>query len=144
MNVEDKLIEIVELITGMAVEVNEGAFSKGLFSNLTWAQFIYLDAIAKMQNPTISEVAHKLDVAKPTVTNTVNSLVAGGYVDKVLSSDDKRIHFIKVTSKGKKIVQAHDQVHRSLAKELIEPLTPEEISQLISISEKILKNYYEK
>jgi len=142
LNIEAKLVKMVELVTGMAVDVNEGAFSKGLFSNLTWAQFIYLDTIGKLNNPTISQVANTLNVARPTVTNTVNSLVSGGFVEKVQTSEDKRIHNIRVTKKGMKIIAAHNQVHRSLAKDLIAPLTAEEVSQLVTLFEKILANYY--
>lgn len=138
MDSEERLVNMVAVLTQLIAELNDGVFSTGILSNLTMNQFLCLNALDEVENPTVSELAKTMGLAKPTVTNTVNSLVAEGYVDKIQSSEDRRVFFLKVTRKGRKIISAHDQIHRSLARELTKPLSREEVSQLISLLGKVV------
>lgn len=140
MDHEERLVKIVAVLTQMIADLNDGVFSTGILSNLTMNQFICLTALAEVENPTVSELAKTMNLAKPTVTNTVNTLVADGYVDKIQSSEDRRVFYLKVTRKGRKIIYAHDEIHRSLARELTKPLAPEEVSQLLTLLSKIVEN----
>lgn len=140
MDTEEHLVKMVAVLTNMIAELNEGVFSTGILSNLTMNQFICLNALADLENPIVSELAKTMNLAKPTVTNTVNSLVADGYVDKVQSSEDRRVFYLRITRKGHKIISAHDQIHRSLARELTKPLSPAEVSQLLSLLGKIVES----
>jgi len=140
MDYEERLVKMVAVLTQLIADLNYGAFSTGLLSNLTMNQFICLNALAELENPTVSELAKTLNLAKPTVTNTVNTLVADGWVDKVQSMEDKRIFFLKVTRKGQKIISAHDEIHRSLARELTKPLSPDEVKQLMDLLGKIVES----
>ncbi|MEA1960765.1 MAG: MarR family transcriptional regulator [Bacillota bacterium] len=125
----------------MITELNEEAFSTGIFSSLTWAQFICLEAIGEIETPTISALAKVLLVSKPTVTNTVNNLVEAGYVNKIQSLEDRRVYFVKATKKGMKIIAAHVELQREFVKELIEPLTSAEVTQMITLFEKIVRQH---
>ncbi|MGE5391419.1 MAG: MarR family winged helix-turn-helix transcriptional regulator [Deltaproteobacteria bacterium] len=140
MDYEERLVKMVEVLTQMIADLNYGVFSTGILSNLTMNQFICLNALAELENPMVSELAKTMNLAKPTVTNTVNNLVADGFVDKVQSSEDKRVFFLKVTRKGHKIISAHDEIHRSLARELTKPLSPDEVGQLMYLLGKIVES----
>lgn len=86
----------------------EASVSSGI-SKLTISQLQYIDAIGALGEPTITEVADKLDVTKPSTTIAVKKLIKMGYVQKTQSSEDRRIFHVTLTGAGKQLVKAKYQ-----------------------------------
>lgn len=137
MEVDSRIIEMIDTVEKLLTEHNKDIFTSGLLGNLSVNQFMYLDAISRFKDATISELAREMNLAKPTVTNAVNFLVAGGYIDKVQSSGDKRVFYIRLNRKGVKVIEAHKQIHKRVAEEIMNPLTQDEAAVLLSLFEKI-------
>lgn len=73
--------------------------------------YYYLTTIYYMKGPNFSEVAEKLNLTKPAISAIVSKLSNMGLVEKIQSKDDKRIHYMYLTDKGKKIVEGDEELY---------------------------------
>ena len=102
-------------------------------------QFHYLALIEKTPNMTFSELSEILNITKPSVTEIINKLTKLECVYREQSSSDKRVFYIKLTEKGKKIVKLKEISAGKFAEERLGSLTDEEISNFMNILKKLLR-----
>lgn len=84
--------------------------------------YYYLTTIYYMNGPNFSEVAEKLQLTKPAISAIVSKLTSMGLVEKMQSKEDKRIYYMYVTDKGKKIVEGDEELYgriESLIKNIV-------------------------
>lgn len=138
MNIKDTLILQLERLLNMIDEIEERNLNGKELSNLTVRQIYYLDLIAKLKEPTLSDLANAFKVSKPTVTIAVNKLIENGYVFKEQAIKDKRVFHVILTEKGKKVVTLHNQAHKEFVLHLLNSLNVEEQEQLVKLFHKII------
>jgi len=73
-------------------------------SGLQITQFAVLVGVHILDSPSISKLAGGLVMDRTTLTRGLKPLANEGLI-KIVSGDDKRTHFVKLTSKGKTAVQ---------------------------------------
>jgi DNA-binding MarR family transcriptional regulator len=133
------LAEIIERLSQSMQDHEDAVIQKSVFANLSLTQIHYLDAIRHFDTPpAISELAEHLKVAKPTVTNALERLEQEGYLRKVPSSEDRRVWYVHLTTKGLKISLLHDQIHQGYAELFEKALDKEEVDQLVVLLNKVL------
>ncbi|HQN27161.1 MAG TPA: MarR family transcriptional regulator [Mesotoga sp.] len=138
-SVKEKLTTIVERLSTLMAEQEERALNSGESSRLTVRQMYYLNVIAKMDRPTVSQIADLLSVTKPTVTITVRGLIEEGYLKRIQSEEDRRVFWLELTNRGQKIIQACRKIHRDFSHRILEILDTREAQELTRIFEKILR-----
>ncbi len=73
----------------------------------------YLDIIGKLEkqniNVKVSDISDGLGVPRPGVTRTVKDMVEKGFLTKVTCEEDKRITYLTMTEKGRKLSQKYDE-----------------------------------
>ncbi len=69
-------------------------------SGLQITQFAVLVGVFTLDSPTISQLAKGLVMDRTTLTRGLKPLESEGLI-KIISGEDKRTHFVKMTSKGK-------------------------------------------
>lgn len=111
------------------------------FSQLTVSQFQYIDAIAALGNPTISDVAHRLGFSKASATTAINKLVALGFVQKSQSEADKRVFHVSLTENGMQLVEAKAQTIRAYVGFVASALSAEETRQFEAILTKLVAQF---
>ena len=99
------------------------------FAKLTIHQLQYIDAIGALGQPTITQVAEKLHITKPSVTNGVNKLIRLGYVTKNQSSQDKRVYHVSLTAEAAQIVDAKYRALKDYGEFIRSALSAEEARQ---------------
>jgi DNA-binding MarR family transcriptional regulator len=140
MSSEEVLTEVIGLLTSKFAEAqSEGAKDAGL-ADLSLRQFTYLELIARLRNPTPTELAQKLRVSKPTVSVAIDRLEEAGYVRKAKSDEDRRSHHLHLTAKGEQFSRAHEGIHRTIVQTLITGLNDAEVAQLSALMSKVLKH----
>lgn len=77
--------------------------------------YYYLTAIYHLGKPNFSQVAEELGLTKPAISILVKKLIKMNLIEKVQSEEDKRVYFIRVTEKGKKIVSGDDELYLRLS-----------------------------
>jgi DNA-binding MarR family transcriptional regulator len=88
---------------------------------LTMRQYQALIILNANDHLTLSELCDKLNLAASTGTELVNRMIAIGFLQKVTESKDRRQVVIKVTDKGRKLL---DRRHRALSDIFTRFMTP--------------------
>lgn len=107
-------------------------------SQLTISQSQYLDAIHTLANPTITEIAARLKITKPSVTTAINKLIRLGYVTKYQSSQDRRVFHVHLTEAAQVLVQAKYRALQEYGTLISLALSPEETHQFEALLGKLV------
>ena len=67
-----------------------------------------------MDNPNLGEVAEKLKLTKPAISALVKRMIKNEMIEKIQSDVDGRIYYIKVTERGRKIIEGDNAVYSKL------------------------------
>ncbi len=99
---------------------------EGAFRDLGEQQLGLLYALAKEKQLT-SELARTFNVAMPTITRSVDTLVERGYVERQPDPTDRRCIYLQLTDKG---ILVNDHAHaqfRSAVSRFLSPLSEEQL-----------------
>ena len=107
-------------------------------NNLTDCQNRYLKLIDENEPLTSGQFAKLCHVSKPTISQIVNRFVGEGYILKEVSSEDKRAYLLKTTEKGKRVARSEYYARIEVVEYIKTKLDEDEISQLITLMEKML------
>lgn len=107
--------------------------------NLSISEMHLIELIAKGGDDgiTVSEIALRLKVTKPSVTVAVNKLVQKGYCEKRRLQDDRRAVLVVLTKAGRKVEAFHTRCHRSMIREIGDDLSEQEMAELIKTMSRI-------
>ncbi len=106
-------------------------------NDLTRRQIYYLRVIDSQEDMTASRLADITSNSKPTITELVNRLIAGDCVYKEKSSKDRRVCYIHLTPKGKKIARSEELTQLRLVEHIEKSLTEDEVNTLIELLNKL-------
>ena len=132
--------QTIEILSRLMGELETRAFEEEGFSDLSMRQLLYLETVARLGQPTFSELAEALEVTKPSVTVLVQKLIRMGYIQKTQSQEDRRVYHLSLAGKGKRFTEMHANVHRLMAARLTERLDPEQTRQLAELLKTIVEN----
>jgi DNA-binding MarR family transcriptional regulator len=136
MNLELELVESMDKLS-VLMQKFQTELLTGELKEYTLRQLYYIELINKKDGISVSEISGLLDLKKSTISVAINQLIGLKIVKKIQSDTDKRIYFLKLTSKGKKIMEMHKQVHKNTIKKILNILEPDEVEKFITIVDKI-------
>jgi DNA-binding MarR family transcriptional regulator len=99
---------------------------EGAFRDLGEQQLGLLYALAKEKQLT-SELARTFNVAMPTITRSVDTLVERGYVERQPDPTDRRCIYLQLTDKGMMINDHAHAQFRSAVSRFLSPLDEEQL-----------------
>jgi DNA-binding MarR family transcriptional regulator len=133
------LAEIIERLSKSMQDHENTVTRESDFADLSVTQIHYLDAIRHLEEPpAISELARRLNVSKPTVTTALDRLEQEGYIRKVPSADDRRVWYVHLTTKGLKISDLHDEIHKGYARNFEVALDEKDLETLVNLLNKVM------
>jgi DNA-binding MarR family transcriptional regulator len=135
------LIEFIGTLELTLKNLQEQVGSRSGFARLTIAQLQYIDAIHQLGEPTITEIAARLNITKASVTAGVNKLVNLGYAVKTPSAVDRRAIQVSLTAAGRQMVAARDQTLQEYSQFIDSALSDEEARQLETILAKLVQRF---
>lgn len=98
---------------------------------LSMTEVHVLEAIAKHEDPTMSNVAKKLRVTVGTLTTSVSRLVEKGYVKRQSKPNDKRKVYLTLMPVAYDVLDIHEAFHDEMIDAAIEDLKLEESPELV-------------
>lgn len=120
------------------IEILEESELKKSRLNLSISEIHLIELIAKAGGGmTVSEIAERLKVTRPSVTVAVNKLVQKGYCEKRRCEDDGRAVAVALTKAGRKVEAFHARCHRSMIREISDDLTENEKAELLRTMSRI-------
>jgi DNA-binding MarR family transcriptional regulator len=131
---------IIDIISILIAKMEGQAIGQDQFAELSMRQVYYLETILRMESPTFGDVAHKLEVTKPSVTAIVEKLIQKGFVKKVQSEQDRRTYHIVPTAKAAEFSRQHEKTHGQMAQLFTQNLNEVELQQLAGLLQKVIEN----
>ncbi len=128
---------LISYLSDLIEKVLSETFNSYDIEDLSQQQLHYLQVIVRLQNPTITELARKLKLTKPTVTVLVDKLVSRGYVRRVPSDSDRRVTHLHIDEKGKIVEQIQKSAYKKMEDRISSELDESEIAMLTDILKKL-------
>ena len=113
------------------------------FQHVTYNSLLYLDIIAYKRDCTVSYIADTLHVAKSAVTLKVKELEKLGLVEKVQSTEDKRVFYLHVNEAFLDVYKDYDRVLYDALDHLEEKYSEAELSLLYYMLDTINRRFEE-
>lgn len=114
-------------------------------NDLSVREIHVLEAIAiceKANLNTMKEIAKKLCISPGALSTSVATLVKKGYVNRKGSEDDRRVVYVVLTDKAKKINEIHEDIHFEMVDKIGSQLNDEQLKCLIASLITIKKYFY--
>lgn len=111
-------------------------------AGLTQGEVMLLIRINKLhkcaeQGLKVSDISNSMRVAPPSITQLINTLEAGGYVERNMDRSDRRAVRVRLTQKGEEVVQKANEAFSRMIRGLIEHLGEEKSKEFIDIMEQV-------
>ena len=110
--IKDSCRDIFELIMGLSREIRCCSRDEAFCRDVTFHQFMILDAVAKKREMNLAELHKVLSVEKSTTTRLVNPLIEKGLLKRDRATHDSRAARLTLTGEG---METHRQVWECLA-----------------------------
>lgn len=146
----DKRTDAIETVVDVfneAMVIQELYLRKSKFKELSMSETHVLDAVDKVEFPTMTNVAKSLSVTMGTLTTAVKKIVEKGFLIKERSSKDQRVYYLKLTEKGYEALKIHEQFHFELANIYKSSIPDDRVDWVFDTLKKIkldLNNYKKK
>lgn len=108
--------------------------------NLTSRQLFCLELVKTMQNPSMTELAERMNIAKASISVMIERLVKNQFIYKVTSDNDRRTAHVHLTEEGEKAASLHNELHKRISQMLTEDMTESEKEILIVLLNKSVKS----
>lgn len=144
MNYYDTFNHVLVKLFRDIQDVEERALTRWEFKDISGNDMHILEAIGHQEPRNMSAVAASLSVTVGTLTIAINNLVKKGYVNRVRSTQDRRVVLLSLSQKGLKAYQHHQKFHEELVQALVQELSQEEIEILARSLEKLCLFFDEK
>ncbi len=92
--------------------------SKDELNSFCYNDYYYLVAIHNLSCPNFSQIAAELEITKPAVSVLIRKFIKLGLIEKNQSEKDKRVFHVKLTEKGRKIVQGDEELYYTLSEHI--------------------------
>lgn len=130
-----KLIRTVELFTNESIV----RWTKAFQHNIGISSILVLSELRTKGMQKQSTLSNELGYTPGAMTNIANKLIKEGYAERKYNKDDRRMVLLTITEKGLSVLEEAQQTGQELRRELFDVLSQDEIAQLLSIHEKLLK-----
>ena len=111
------------------------------FKDLSNNDMHVIEAVGLGEGKNMTSIARELKITVGSLTTAMNSLVKKQYVERYRSKKDRRVVFVKLTDKGVRAYQHHEEYHRQMSQAILDRLDDEEISVLLKTLD-ILKGFF--
>ncbi|MDA3931283.1 MAG: MarR family transcriptional regulator [Tenericutes bacterium] len=109
----------------------EAEFMKKQNVKLSMNEIHVLEAIQKVEEPSMSNIAKKLHITVGSLTTAINTLYQKKFVERDKDEDDRRKVIIQLTDLSKEVLHMHDLFHEQMIDSVFEELNVDEDQLLI-------------
>jgi DNA-binding MarR family transcriptional regulator len=127
------------------IQLHRLKMNHGMVGGMKHSEARVLRSIHKMdsgQGVMVSELSGRLKVSAPSITQTVNSLVEQGLVNRMVDPSDRRAVRLRITPYGKEVLDRVYQEFMAIHSGLVEYLGEEQSAVLTDLLQKVYQ-YFE-
>lgn len=96
--------------------------------------------LAEEEKVTAGRISEYLDIKPSSVTQIIKKLEEAGTVEKVKSTEDARVTFVRLTEKGKKGLEDKGSISEQLRNELFKGFSKEELEKFDEYTTRLVEN----
>ena len=140
--VKKSISSFTEEVMRMMPSIIRGTFRRKdvlLRGKITIPQYLSLDLLDSQGLLKMKDIARQLKSSLPATTGLINRLFKMGAVQRVYDEKDRRVIYIRLTPKGKRIVSQVKSKRKKLIEDVFSRLTEKERITYLSILRKIMK-----
>lgn len=108
------------------IRLEEDVIITDEFRDITNNEMHVIDAVGP-EGGNMSGVAAKLRITMGSLTTSMNGLVAKGYVERQRSEEDRRVVNVRLTQKGLRAHEKHEEFHMHMIDAVMRTMDEEEI-----------------
>ena len=139
--IRDNLAYISNYICRESVKNLNRTLSESEIKSFSNNDYYYLTTIYYLGKPNLSQIASELGLTKPAISVLIQKLVKMNLIEKIQSEEDKRVYYICLTEKGKKIVDGDESLYSGISSIIENLITDKEQYKYIDtlLSEIVLR-----
>lgn len=122
-------------------EIEEKAIITEEFKDITGNDMHIIEAIGVDEEKNMSTIARKLGVTMGTLTTAMNGLVNKEYVTRERDVHDRRVVNIRLTEKGCRAYEQHQNFHQEMMNAAMVNLNEEEV-KILGATLKKISNFF--
>jgi len=134
---KEHLVIAVEHLIRIRNESSGAILSECGVTDMTERQARYLKVIDEQGDVTFTRLAEITRNSKPTITEMINKFVSMDCVYRERSPEDRRVLYIRLTDKGRRIARADENALFRLIERMTESLDEDETKILVEILRKV-------
>ncbi len=130
------LEQILQTILHLSEILEEDMKQESNLKELTSRQLYCIELVNKLHNPSHTELAEKMNIAKASISVMIERLEKKGLIYKVTADGDRRTSHVHLTEEGEKAALLHTGLHKRIAQLLTDGMTESEREILIVLLNK--------
>jgi DNA-binding MarR family transcriptional regulator len=134
-----RLVAALDGFTRLLTNIQDKFLASVADLGLTTRQLVYLEKVAEMEDPRLSDLARALGLSKPSITAMVETFERMGYLRKARAADDARSFRVQLTDRARKLRELHDRTHEEIAQVFIRRLNDTELERLTELLERTME-----
>lgn len=131
-----ELDQILGIILHKSELIEEEMKQGSNLRNLTARQLYCIELIHQMQNPSLTELAEKMNITKASISVMADRLEKNKFIYRSSSDNDRRTAHVHLTKEGEMAASLHSELHKRIAELLTEEMTESEKEILIVLLNK--------
>ena len=136
--------ELVKLLPYIIRGISQRQADALLSGKITVPQYLCLDLLATQAALKMKDIAKSAHVSLPAATGLVERLYSIGLVKRESDEKDRRVIYVTLTAKGKKVIDEVRQKRKKAIEDLFGKLSEVERNQYLKILRKLKKILYPK
>ncbi|WP_211093153.1 MULTISPECIES: MarR family winged helix-turn-helix transcriptional regulator [Chitinophaga] len=113
---------------------------KGDINGVTATHYNIIEYVYRHDKCTGKQAAKAFSISPPAISRQLKFLVGNGFIEQEQSQEDRRIFYLRVTSKGRFIVDNSENFRETVAQKVSKTLTKAELKTLTLLLAKVMHN----
>jgi DNA-binding MarR family transcriptional regulator len=136
--------EVIEAIVYLYTESRRLTKELARRADLTGPQLTVVKLLEQIGDLSLSELSERIRAQNSTVTGIIDRMVRENLVVRERSKEDRRVVFIRLTPKGRKLAQDITVEPMEIFRSALEDLSAAEVRDLVKILGKVAKKVRQK
>jgi DNA-binding MarR family transcriptional regulator len=140
MELGDLFLQFIERYHQVLLEADRNEIGNTGFPDITISQYFYLQGIQRNNNITLTELALKIGVSKPSANAAITRLMKDEFIIRTRSDIDQRKFHLSLSKKGHQVFEHKQRAYRKFIEQL-EKTTTENQQKILVKAFRIMIDY---
>ncbi len=131
MGTNEKKIKLLKLLRQISLKVKDALKYKGDDIQIPASDWMVMSVLDKNRKMKVSDLSRKVGLPNSTVSGILDRLEKQGFVERIRSTEDRRVVWVQTTEKFKECLYMHFKEAEKQFEKLLGKATDEEIDKIL-------------